>query len=90
MKKERVKSLIVSALQNAIDYEESKLDAGTAMGDKAVIREMKNDIKAWQKMLDVVYPNRPMTMREYLNALPKESFVSVDELMSTLSKGDKL
>jgi len=88
MNKKRVKALLVSALQNAVEYEESKLDAGTDMGDKAAIREMKNNIRAWQKWLDVIYPNRPMTLRQYLNALPDKAFISVTELINTTDSKD--
>lgn len=79
--KERIKRLLVSALQNAIDYEQTRIDANVHLGDKQQEREMNKDIKAWQKMLDFVYPNRPMTLRQYLNSLPADCSISVHELM---------
>lgn len=83
MKKERIKDLLLTALHYAMEWEEGRLDANVALGDRAQEREMKNNIRAFDKLRDAIDKNRPMTMREYLNSLPKEAFVSVHELMST-------
>lgn len=83
MRKERVKSLLLTALHYAMEWEESKLDAGVALDDKKEVRQMKNNIKAFDKMRDAIDKNRPMTLREYLKQLPESAFVDIHELHLT-------
>jgi len=87
MNRPQVKKLLLIALNSAILWEESCIDAGTHMGNRKLLREMQKNIQHFTEMMNEIAPNRGQTLREYLISLPSESFATVDALMNTQSKG---
>lgn len=88
------KHLIQCALQNAILYEESRIDAGVCNVDETGndLKQTKAGIAAYRRYLKQIAPNRSLTLNEQMNEDLKNGkikLVPLYEFMDTLSKDGK-
>lgn len=82
-----IKTTLLSALNAAISWEESLLDADAYCNDKRGLKACKAKIRRYQLLMDRIDKNRPLTLEQYLDEGLKSGalrMVTLEELKESI------